>query len=552
MFDFLKTIGDLTTVNLPLWHKITIIVVNALTLALVATVLNHNSIKKRITQLFLGLGVFMFLWVDFAYFARLVGSSNTEVSLLFLRIAWTATPLFFCFVYLTTIYIVERKQRDVFVYGVISLAFTLALVTWFTNYIVAGVSFVGINLDIDYGKGFFGFLFGILIIMCATLFPLVQGGKNVRLKRNTSIFLGGVSIFYVNNLIFNITLPAVFNITHLYFFGDYSLLIVIAVTAYLILQKGFLDIRVFSAELFVFALWAFILLRMTIATNNQERLISLGMLGAAITIGLFLLRSIDKEVELRKKIELLAADLEVANADLKRLDEAKSDFISIASHQLRTPLSIIKGYISMMREGTYGKLETKIHDPLEKVYVSNERLITLVNDLLDLSRMERGRMQFDMKPVHLLEILDPIVTDFQIVAKNKKMELVWEKDFKTDAMSGDVNKLRQVALNLVDNAFKYTPSGKVVVKLAQEGDAIRFSVTDTGPGLSEEESRKLFKKFVRGKEQKATHTEGLGLGLYVAKLIAEAHGGSIGATSPGKGKGSTFFMLLPLEAEKKK
>jgi signal transduction histidine kinase len=270
----------------------------------------------------------------------------------------------------------------------------------------------------------------------------------------------------------------------------------------------------------------------------------------SLALGILLIRSVLQEVKLRERMEKLAVDLEVANADLKRLDEAKSDFISIASHQLRTPLSIIKGYISMMREGTFGQLADRVRDPLEKVYVSNERLINLVNDLLDLSRMERGRMQFDMKAMHLNDIVEPMVTDFQIVAKNKKMELIWQKDFKSDAISGDTNKIRQIILNLIDNAFKYTPSGSVTVRLAQEGDAIRFTVTDTGPGLSEEESRKLFQKFVRGKEQKAAHTEGLGLGLYVAKLIAEAHGGSIGATSPGKGKGSTFFLLLPLEQKK--
>jgi len=370
-------------------------------------------------------------------------------------------------------------------------------------------------------------------------------------RSQISFVLLGTCITYLLLVLFNFILPVVFNNLLFIPFAPAYTLPFIVLTAYAIIKYRFLDVKVIATELLTFALWILLLIRLLAARDTGDVVLGTILFIGSLALGILLIRSVLQEVKLRERMEKLAVDLEVANADLKRLDEAKSDFISIASHQLRTPLSIIKGYISMMREGTYGKLETKIHDPLEKVYVSNERLITLVNDLLDLSRMERGRMQFDMKPVHLNEILDPIVTDFQIVAKNKKMELVWEKDFKTDAMSGDSNKLRQVALNLVDNAFKYTPSGTVVVKLVQEGDAIRFSVTDTGPGLSDEESRKLFQKFVRGKEQKATHTEGLGLGLYVAKLIAEAHGGSIGATSPGKGKGSTFFMLLPLEVEKK-
>lgn len=550
MNGIISGIFDLHTVALPLWHKLAIIVVNAIALALIATVVNHNSIKTRVTKIFLSLGILMFLWVDFAYFARLVGSTNVLLSELFLRIAWTATPLFFACVYIVTLYVAAKLNKLKLLTTFVLLdALILAAVTACTDYVVEGVSFVGINLDINYGSGFLAFLVGIAAIMAATIIPVLRNTMPQKNPRNNFIFFLGISIFYINNLIFNITLPAVFNITHLYFFGDYSLVIVLAVTAYLIMQREFLDIKVFSAELFTFGLWSFILLRMTIATNAQERLISLGMFFVAVIFGLFLLRSVNREINLREEVERLALDLEIANKDLKRLDEAKSDFISIASHQLRTPLSIIKGYISMMREGTFGQVSKELEDPLHKVYVSNERLINLVSDLLDLSRMERGRMQYQFEQTHLSEVAEGLVEDFQILAKKKGLAFEWKKEAKNDLIKGDPNKLRQIVLNLIDNAIKYTPQGKVTTGIRQEGNSVIFYVTDTGPGLSEEESRALFKKFSRGREEKSMHTEGTGLGLYVAKLIAQAHGGDLSASSPGKGLGSTFMLTIPLYNE---
>ena len=271
---------------------------------------------------------------------------------------------------------------------------------------------------------------------------------------------------------------------------------------------------------------------------------------ATVVLGIFLIRSVLQEVHTREKMSQLALDLELTNQELKRLDEAKSDFISIASHQLRTPLSIIKGYISMMREGTYGKLTPKIVDPLHKVYVSNERLINLVSDLLDLSRMERGKMQYEFLPIRLGEVAEGIVLDFEKVAKDKGLAFEWNRGQVNDLIKGDAGKLRQIVLNLVDNAIKYTQAGSISVALeAVAGNKVRFLVTDSGPGLTHEEAHALFQKFSRGQEESKSHTEGLGLGLYVAKLIASAHGGELNVTSPGKGKGSTFSLTLPIYSE---
>lgn len=324
----------------------------------------------------------------------------------------------------------------------------------------------------------------------------------------------------------------------------------IALTSYAIIKHHLFNVKVIATELLTFALWLTLLIRLVTAATLGDRILNGFIFTAAVVLGIFLIRSVFQEVRMREKMGKLALDLEITNKELKLLDEAKSDFISIASHQLRTPLSIIKGYISMIREGTYGKIDEKLNDPIHKVYVSNERLINLVSDLLDLSRMERGKMQYEFLPIRLGEVAEGIVQDFEKVAKDKGLAFSWEKSATNDLVKGDAGKLRQVVLNLIDNAIKYTSAGSIAIEIENiSGNRVRFSVTDTGPGLTTEEAHALFQKFSRGQEESKAHTEGLGLGLYVAKLIAQAHGGELAVTSPGKGKGSTFSLTLPVYNE---
>ena len=244
--------------------------------------------------------------------------------------------------------------------------------------------------------------------------------------------------------------------------------------------------------------------------------------------------------------------LETANVQLKKLDSAKSEFISIASHQLRTPLTAIKGYISMMQDGDFGKIPQSLVRYLDIVYNSNERLINLVNDLLNISRIESGRQKYDFKPNDMFALAQEIVTKLQPRADEKKLELVLAKPTAPlPKVAFDSEKLHEVMLNFIDNAIKYTKSGRVDVMLKAEPEGmVTYSVKDTGMGISEQTMQHLFKKFSRGEGSFLVHTEGLGLGLYVAKMIVEAHDGKIWAESEGENKGSTFLFSIPISGPK--
>lgn len=254
------------------------------------------------------------------------------------------------------------------------------------------------------------------------------------------------------------------------------------------------------------------------------------------------------KAKLYKDLQETSAELKVANMQLTNLDKAKSEFLSIASHQLYTPLTALRGYISMLKEGDYGEISEEQLPILDILDKSATRLIELIKNLLDISRIESGRLELNLESVDLADMAKTLVADLLPNAKNKNLELTFHEP-KTPIAHAvvDVQRIRQVMLNFVDNSIKYTPSGKVDVYITQEGKRIKFSVTDTGNGLETNDISQLFHKFIRVGGSARFHTEGTGLGLYVAKQIVNEHHGEVTAFSEGLKKGSTFSMELPIE-----
>ncbi len=256
---------------------------------------------------------------------------------------------------------------------------------------------------------------------------------------------------------------------------------------------------------------------------------------------------------LEREVEKSVMELQRANGELRRLDTAKSDFISIASHQLRTPLTVIKGYVSMILEGSFGRLPDIAREPTEKIYDSNERLIKLVEQLLSISRIESGRIKYQFEETNLSELISGIMEGIRYSAIKKGLDLSYSppKGFVPLA-NIDTTKMRQVITSLIDNSIKYTykaeeKRGFILVRIEdlKEKNRVRVIIEDNGIGIKEEDKINLFKKFSRGKDISTVYTEGTGLGLYVAKKIIEAHNGFIYAESNGRDMGSKIYFDLP-------
>lgn len=252
-------------------------------------------------------------------------------------------------------------------------------------------------------------------------------------------------------------------------------------------------------------------------------------------------------VTLRKTVAEQTADLKKANAHLLVLDKQKSEFVSIASHQLRSPVTAIKGYSSMLLEGTYGKMPKKVVEIVDKIFQSSQHLVEIVEDFLNITRIEQGRMAYEFSNVDIKEMLTALVEGYSFRADQKAQKINFVADGSGYMVLADAGKIRQVLSNLIDNAIKYSKNkGMIDVRLFKNNETkkIIVSVKDDGIGMSKDTLDKLFKKFSRAEGVEKVYTEGVGLGLYVASEMMKAHEGKIWAHSEGEGKGSIFFVEM--------
>ncbi|MCL4367090.1 GAF domain-containing sensor histidine kinase [Patescibacteria group bacterium] len=248
-------------------------------------------------------------------------------------------------------------------------------------------------------------------------------------------------------------------------------------------------------------------------------------------------------------VQKATQQLKVANQRLRELDKLKDDFVSIASHELRTPMTAIKSYLWMALHRPDIQLSEKMHRYLNRSYLSTERLINLVNDMLNVSRIESGRVEIKPQGFDIVALSDDVLTEVQAKAEEKhlQVEVVAEK---LPPVFADPDKVHQVLLNLIGNAMKFTPDqGTITVSFFSDGKVIETSVKDSGVGISKEDLSRLFQKFGRldNSYVAAATTGGTGLGLYISKSLIDLMGGTIKATSEGQGKGTTFTFSLPIE-----
>ena len=271
----------------------------------------------------------------------------------------------------------------------------------------------------------------------------------------------------------------------------------------------------------------------------------------AVFLGIFLIRSVIKEVESREKAEKLTIDLQNANDRLRELDKQKTEFISFATHQLRAPLTAIKGYASLILEGDLGPVPEKIAEPISRVFESAKTMASVVDDYLNVSRMELGSMKYDFEPLDMEDLVGDVAAELKPNIEKSGLKFSFRVIGEGPwTVSADPDKLKQVIANIIDNSVKYTPTGSLAVALERVPNAdgtipVRFSVTDTGIGIAPGVMPKLFQKFSRADNANKQNIHGTGLGLFIVKEIVTAHHGRVWAESAGEGKGSKFIVELP-------
>jgi signal transduction histidine kinase len=409
------------------------------------------------------------------------------------------------------------------------------------------------NFDISVCEGAYGqiwnFVYGFEIL--STLFIIYlclkkYFSKDIKLPKRQIVFYMVGMFCFLTLFIFSNVFAEISDNYQINFFGPLGMTLFLCFLTYLIVRYHTFNIKLIGAQALVLSLVVLIAATFLVSDPFYSRIIMSVTLMLVVGLGYSLTKSVKKEVAQREHIEKLAKSLERANEKLKELDQLKSEFLSLATHQIRAPLTAIKGYSSMLLEGDFGVLPQKATDSIKTIMKSCQNLIDIVGDFLNISRIEQGRMVYEKSIFEMGELVKEVADELKPNIQNTDLSLELEIPNNSDTkINADKNKMKQVIGNIIDNAIKYTVHGSIKISVFNDKDKIKITVQDSGVGIDPSEIGKLFNKFSRTKDASKTNVIGTGLGLYIAKKMVEAHGGDIKISSEGLGKGTTFIIELP-------
>ncbi len=517
-----------------------------LNLALGIFVISRN-IKSVVSKSFGLMTIFVSVWSFLAFAFR--ASPSGDLAVMFgylLYVAATILPPIFFGMTLTLPPETKLNRTVGFLFGFETL-FVMGL-TLFPRLVIDGFDFSGGEKLIHWGGFYPVYILHQMIFFVIGYGVLVYKFFNSKAEQRSQIkFLILATILPANlALLSNLVLPW-FGIYYFYtWFGQVCMIFIVLFSGYAIFRYNLFNIKVVATEIFVLATIGTLLVRFFLVSGNVEKSVSGVTLVLVSIFGFWIVSSVWREVKQREELQDLTKKLETSNEKLQQLDQARADFITIASHQLRTPPTTIKWYLSAVKNGDYGKIEGELKETLLKTEAVNNSLIALIDDLLNASRIERGKMEFVFSPTDVLKLVRVTVDQLEPLAGIKALKLNFTPpQVVPPLVMADGEKVRQVVNNFIDNAIKYTTSGEITVSISTTPKEVVVEVSDSGKGFSPEAGQVLFEKYVRG-QSAAIHSTGLGLGLYVAKVVMEQHKGRIWAKSEGEGKGSTFGFALPI------
>ncbi len=285
----------------------------------------------------------------------------------------------------------------------------------------------------------------------------------------------------------------------------------------------------------------------TTITEGDEELITIlaNQIGQALENARLFEKTWQAHQDLEKRVEERTRELSKALEEVKKINQRKNDFVSSVSHELRTPLTSIKGYASILLSGKLGALPEDVHKRLEKINKHSDELVQFVNDLLDLSRIESGKVELKLSSLNLKNIVEEVADLLAVQFKEKQIEFSSTSPGDLPEVMADYSQIKRVFINLINNSVKYTPGGKISVHLIKLSKEIQVDVRDTGCGMPEGAMDKLFTEFYRVDSAMNQEIKGTGLGLALVKNIVAAHKGKIWVKSK-VGAGTTFSFTLPL------
>ncbi|HCU70484.1 MAG TPA: hypothetical protein DIC35_01870 [Candidatus Moranbacteria bacterium] len=511
-----------------------------LTMGGLGFIVYYQQKKSFTNKLFLLFTISLVTWVNFNFFENWV--KDESLAKIFLKLDFMSAPIgvFFISLFLVNFPRPESRitlKKSLFLFAPAFLASSFAA----SDLIIKDVFFE--NDKIGFYDGTFFYLYALVIVGYSFFGLGVLSWRikksNKKEKKQMKLILWGFSIMLVFFMVFNLVLQnyvskVIFRV------NTFSPILLIVITGYAIYKHQLFNIKVFSAQLMTLLIWVFIFLQFFFINNWMNYVVTSITFFIAVFFGILLIRSVKNEIDKKE-------ELEIANNKLLKMDEIKSEFISMASHQLRTPLTSMKGFLSIMKKGVYGEVPESLNEPVRFIEAANDRLIMLVEDMLNVSQIEAGRMSFNFKKENVNEVVQEIFHSFTVMAQEKNLKLEISLAKRLPKISMDYGKIRETISNIVDNAIKYTQSGSVRMETIRKENVVQIVISDTGIGIDKKGFEFLFDKFARGEKAQEIKKSGVGLGLYLGKRIIEAHQGKIKVKSEGREKGAIFTVELPID-----
>lgn len=365
--------------------------------------------------------------------------------------------------------------------------------------------------------------FSFLVSGITVLYNKIEQSKGDQ-RRQITLMFTGMSLTAGLLLLFSFILPIGFHNYNFVPFGALFIFPVIVFTAYAIYIVELFHVKNIFAGVFTFFLCAFSLVELIVSDSVEQLLLRILVFVLTIVLSIQLVRN--------------TFEIELAN-------EQKSELMTFATHEIRTPITVMRGYAAILLDGDKGNISPPVVDLLQKIMISGNEVISLLSLYLNKSKIELGQLQYVFLKIDVVQLVNEILTTFQVNAAQKGLYLTEilptkEKFF----VNADQGKLKEVIVNLIDNSIKYTPKGSVLLSVERHGANIVIKITDTGVGIPEDTMQILFREFSRADIQKV-NILGTGLGLYLAKIFISAHNGRIWAESEGKDMGAQFYVELP-------
>lgn len=505
--------------------------------------------------------LFMALLLTFATWTLINLIAWTSINAEFIAFLWPFFGIFFGIAALLSVYFtgVFVNQRD------ISFSHKLILLLLLAPLFLLAVSDQGVNgFDLTECDAFayeghlykvYYNLLGLLAIIWNACILISGYRKANKSFREQIIYIGvGVEILLITFFTTVFSVIYLMSVGFLYdsrleMYGLLGVLVFIITSTYSIVKYNTFNVKLNAPIALVVGLWLAVFSLLFLKNADIVQVVVSITLFFLFILGYALIRSVKKEVKHREQIERFAQKLRIANARLKELDKQKTEFVSIASHQLKSPLTAISGYSSMLKDGDFGPLPEGAVEPVERIYASARSMAESVEEYLNVSMIEAGSMKFSPTDFNLRDEVEHICNDLSVVAMKKGLLLYFKTSLASRAIvNADLGKIKQSIHNLIGNAIKYTDKGKITVTIYDDlrEKRIFVEVADTGIGMTENTLYNLFQKFERAENASRIDTQGVGLGLYVAYRLVESMGGSITAHSAGAGMGSKFIVELPL------